>query len=203
MANVVFIKSSPSTSRANQNREKILAAFISLVNEIGFQATTARRIAEHAGVSVGAVQQCFQNNTVKLEALVELSYQLYLELMSSPELLQGSLKERVSLFVTFTWRHYQSDVYQAMLETLIATRTERDFNSLAVMSELQTRNVHELFRRIFNRIEIDERELGEVLVTIHSQLAGLALMRIMSPKLVNIGGYLRRASRLLLSLIER
>ncbi|MGF1561278.1 MAG: TetR/AcrR family transcriptional regulator [Geminicoccaceae bacterium] len=70
-----------TTARAKQKqrtRERILASARELFSELGYEDTTVRRIAEHAGVSVGSVISHFDAKADLLNTIIdeELGHQI-------------------------------------------------------------------------------------------------------------------------------
>jgi AcrR family transcriptional regulator len=59
----------PEQVRAELTRDRIVAAAAQVFAEHGYFAGTTNRIAEHAGVSIGSLYQCYPN---KDSILIEL-----------------------------------------------------------------------------------------------------------------------------------
>ena len=83
-------------NRKQATRERVLAAARELFGELGYEATTIRKVAEHAGVSVGGV---FTNFAGKAELLFEVMAErlgdLYAELEQITPYLRGSTLDRL------------------------------------------------------------------------------------------------------------
>ena len=104
--------------RTAATRERILAAVVESIAEVGFQRTTANEIARRAGVTWGAVQHHFGAKHGILEAvLAESVARLADRTAGIPS--DAPLASRVELFVERAWEHFSSAHYRSMLEILL------------------------------------------------------------------------------------
>jgi AcrR family transcriptional regulator len=108
--------------KAKNTREKIIAAAIALIKEGGISNASSGNIAQRAGTTWGAAQHHFGSKEEILDAIMDISHANFSALMADPAMLTGALADRVELFVERMWQHYQSDVYLAALEILMAAR---------------------------------------------------------------------------------
>ena len=191
--NVVQLTTKKKNDNVDETHKKIINAFIEIITREDFSAATNKRIADKAGVSVGKVQYHFSTKSKMLEAVLERCNTEYLQLIENKTLLTGSYDDRVMLFVSLAWRHYQSDIYLATLEILMVTRGQRELAAMLTMSESQAVMQRQRIREIFPECQLDDRELREAIITLNSYLAGLCVHTVLVPSLVNIGGYIRRA----------
>lgn len=196
MSDIIPLHFAQKYRAAATTREKVIVAAIDLITEEGIGAASRRRIAERAGVSWGAVQQIFSSQDQMLDAIFDRSTEQLWILLENRELKEGALSERVKMFVALCWRHYMSDIALATLEMLMATRSRRDLTSIKRFNDkhtsLQLKRVREIFPET---IAWDDREVMEVLTSLHCGLTGLAVQTVFRPGMGNIGGYLRRFSR--------
>ena len=200
MSSVISLNAA-NKSPQEVTRLKIINAVVELVTEGGFDTASQQRIADRAGVSLGAVQN-FGNHTQMLDAVFQYGHQVYLSLVDHEELLKGTMRQRVQLYVTLSWQHYQSDLYLAVLEILLATRSRRDVSTyLQLAPELGERHRAQI-RKIFPECKLDDRGLMEVMRTTHCFLTGLTIDKLLEPSLSNLGGYLRRAELAMAAMIE-
>ncbi len=183
-------------------REKIIDALVELITEEGFVAATNRRVAEWAGVSQSTVQYHFNTKARLFESVLQRSHEEFLLLVDNDALLLGKLEDRANLFVVLSWRHYQSPLYLAAIEILMATRSQREIVSLTELTEHQAAEQRQRIREIFPECDLNDRALSEVLTSTHVFLTGLSVETILEPKLVNIGGYLRRATRAMVVMLK-
>jgi len=199
--NVVSIKQAAKVT-GSCVREEIIDALVEVITEEGFVAATNRRIAERAKVSVGTVQYHFNTKAHLFEIVLQRCHQEFLLLVADDALLSGKLESRVNLFVVMSWRHYQSKLYLATIEILMATRSQREIVSLVELTEHQAVEQRRRIRQIFPECQLDDRALSEVLTSTHVFLTGLTVETLLKPKLVNIGGYLRRCTRAMVVMLK-
>ena len=199
--NVVSIKQAAKVT-GSCVREAIIDALVEVITEEGFVAATNRRIAERAKVSVGTVQYHFSTKAHLFEIVLQRCHQEFLLLVADDALLSGKLESRVNLFVVMSWRHYQSKLYLATIEILMATRSQREIVSLVELTEHQAVEQRRRIRQIFPECQLDDRALSEVLTSTHVFLTGLTVETLLKPKLVNIGGYLRRCTRAMVVMLK-
>ena len=199
--NVVSIRRAAKANVVSA-REKIVDALIKLVAEQGFVAATNRRVAESAGVSQSTVQYHFGTKACLFNALLQRCHEEFLQLLEDDALFIGKLEDRTNLFVVLSWRYYQSDLYLATIEVLMMTRSQGVIVSLVDLIEHQAAEQRQRIRQIFPDCELDDRALSEVLRYVHVFLTGLTIETILEPKLVNIGGYLRRLTRAVTTMLK-
>ena len=107
------------TERRAETRERVLAAVVESIAEIGYPRTTASEIARRAGVSWGAVQHHFGDKDGILVAALEESFNRFAEILLAPIASDLTLSERVSLFVDRSWEHFGSVHYRSTYEILM------------------------------------------------------------------------------------
>jgi AcrR family transcriptional regulator len=107
------------TERTAETRERIMAAVVESIDEIGYPKTTATEIARRAGVSWGAVQHHFGDKEGILIAVLEESFNRFAEVLAGPIEADLALAARVSLFVDRSWLHFGSTHYRSTYEILI------------------------------------------------------------------------------------
>ncbi|WP_264991942.1 TetR/AcrR family transcriptional regulator, partial [Mycobacterium montefiorense] len=59
------------SQRSPERREKLIRAAIAVITELGLEAATTRRVATHAGVSLGSVHYVFANKNELLAAVID------------------------------------------------------------------------------------------------------------------------------------
>ena len=201
MSTIFSLTTASKSSKAEAHRHKVVKAVVELITENGFHAASQQRIADRAGVSLGTVQN-FGNHTQLLDAVFQYAHETYLSLVDNEELLEGTLKERVQLYVTISWHHYQSDLYLAVLETLLATRNQRTVSTYLLLQPELEKNHLAKIRKIFPECTLDDRNLIEAMRCTHCFLTGLTLDKLLEPSLGNLGGYIRRAIQSMTAMIE-
>jgi AcrR family transcriptional regulator len=105
--------------RTAETRERIMAAVVESIGEIGYPKTTATEIARRAGVSWGAVQHHFGDKEGILVAVLEESFNRFADVLTGPIEADLALASRVSVFVDRSWIHFGSAHYRSTYEILI------------------------------------------------------------------------------------
>lgn len=190
--------------KARRTRERIINAVIELITQGGFGAASSSQIARTAGVTWGAVQHHFGAKDDILVAVLERSHERFTELMQRDALIQGTLADRVDLFVDLIWEHYQSDLYLAALEILLATRQRVERSSDSASASLireQSRSHLQTMRRIFSDLERSDEQHLEALVFTHTFLTGLTIERVFEHGRGNEARHLSRIKSALLSML--
>src|SRR4051812_14284842 len=82
-------------SRSAETREKVINAAISLISKVGCSATTTNDIADHAGVSRGALQHHFKSRYDLITAVLDQVMIDILSLLDRDEVTNASLKARI------------------------------------------------------------------------------------------------------------
>jgi AcrR family transcriptional regulator len=104
--------------RTAQTRERILAAVVESIAEVGFGRTTANEIARRANVTWGAVQHHFGGKDGILEAVLADSFERFADRLADiPS--DTAIEQRVSLFVDRAWQHFRGPHYRSTLEILL------------------------------------------------------------------------------------
>lgn len=183
-------------------REKILNAVVSLIKEGGFGAASSSQIARRAGVTWGAVQHHFGSKEDILEAVLALSHEQFTASMAGADLHHGSLSDRVGLFIDTMWEHYQSELYLAALEILLALRGQRDTTSALQLTEAQARTHLATMHEIFADADVADEQLLEGLVFAHCFLTGLTLERLLDPTMRHVHKHLKRIKLVMLAVLS-
>jgi AcrR family transcriptional regulator len=105
--------------RTADTRERIMAAVVESIGEIGYPKTTATEIARRAGVSWGAVQHHFGDKDGILVAVLEESFNRFAEVLAGPIDADLTLVDRVCLFVDRSWLHFSSAQFRSTYEILM------------------------------------------------------------------------------------
>ncbi len=105
--------------RTAATRAKIMAAVVRSIAEVGFQRTTASEIAKRAGVTWGAVQHHFGGKDGILLAVLEDSFNRFVERIEHVPVEGTSLERRASLFIAHAWEHFGSPHYRSTFEILL------------------------------------------------------------------------------------
>jgi AcrR family transcriptional regulator len=161
--------------RTAATRERILAAVVASIAELGYQRTTASEIARRAGVTWGAVQHHFGGKEGILEAVLEGSFARLAERLAGVP--PGApLPARVELFVARAWEHFASPHYRSTLEILLHLwPADRKSGWQGRMQ----RALDRIWRRTFPEAPLPQRRalaLQRYTVSVLSGLAALAML---------------------------
>lgn len=96
------------------------------VIEEGFEAASARHIAERAGVTWGVIQYHFGDRDGLLTAVVDSGFDELRAHMATVDVPSGSTRQRVGAIVDAAWAAFATETSRASLEILVATRARRD-----------------------------------------------------------------------------
>ncbi|OBI46238.1 TetR family transcriptional regulator [Mycobacterium kyorinense] len=116
-------RTSAPRKRGDDTRAKIIDETVSCIVEEGFAAATAKHVAERAGVTWGVIQYHFGDRNGLLMAVVDDGVTKLLESLSSAEVGELPLRERIEVVVDTAWSCYSSPTSMAAFEILRATRT--------------------------------------------------------------------------------
>jgi AcrR family transcriptional regulator len=188
--------------KAQRTRDSLIQATIALIREGGFSAASSTRIAERAGITWGAAQHHFGTKEDILDAILALSYERWVMGMASPSLRNGSLEERVGKFIDRMWEHYQTDIYLAALEILLATRAER--HKLRAWEERHGTTHLNVVREIFADCKISPARTREALTHVHFLMSGISIEGAFEQEVKSVGRHIERLkATLLLALTDK
>jgi AcrR family transcriptional regulator len=156
--------------RTAATRERILAAVVESIAEVGFGRTTALEIARRAGVTWGAVQHHFGAKNGILEAVLQESFQRFArQLEKIPT--DAPLAERIHQFVTRAWEHFASPHFRSTLEILLhVPAAQEGADWLAGM----VRELNEIWQRLFADASLPARRVVTLQRYTVSVLSGLS-----------------------------
>ena len=113
-------------ARAERTRALIMDEAVRCVVEEGFDAASAKHIAERAGVTWGVIQYHFGDRDGLLAAVVDSGFDELRAHMATVDVPRGSTRERVSAIVDAAWAAFATETSRASLEILVATRARRE-----------------------------------------------------------------------------
>jgi AcrR family transcriptional regulator len=163
--------------RTAATRERILAAVVASIAEVGFQRTTASEIARRAGVTWGAVQHHFGAKEGILDAVLEDSV-ARLAQRTAEVTADAPLPERVALFVARAWEHFASPHYRSMLEILLHLGPPERAGAPGWQGAME-RALDRIWQRIFPDARLPQRRalvLQRYTASVLSGLSSLALL---------------------------
>ena len=168
--------------RSHRTRERVLNSTVELIRREGLSSASPVKIAQHTGVSWGAVQHHFGSKEQLLRKIVLLSRDRFTEAVAAQDYSGLDLDQRISLFVDCAWEHYQSDVFLASVEITFWHRN----NGFVISEDISGDNgrtialtratIEQVFAETGARIE----NLVDAHVYMHCVLTGLAFHDILS-----------------------
>ncbi|BBX47645.1 TetR family transcriptional regulator [Mycobacterium cookii] len=108
--------------RGDDTRAKIIDETVRCIVEEGFAAATAKHVAERAGVTWGVIQYHFGDRSGLLMAVVDDGVARLLDSLSSAEVSELPLRERIEVVIDTAWSCYSSPTSMAAFEILQANR---------------------------------------------------------------------------------
>src|SRR6202041_4214284 len=96
-------RTSAPRKRGDDTRAKIIDETVRCIVEEGFAAATAKHVAERAGVTWGVIQYHFGDRNGLLMAVVDDGVARLLESLSSAEVGELPLRERIEMVVDTPW----------------------------------------------------------------------------------------------------
>jgi AcrR family transcriptional regulator len=143
--------------RIEETRAALIGATIESLAEIGYAATTTREVAERAGVSRGAQTHHFPTKALLVAAAIEHLFATegarFRQAFSALPAEQRNLDAAVAML----WQIAQSPTYGAVLEVMVAARTDHQL-ALVVQDVTATfeQTLVELLIDVFPSVEHDE-----------------------------------------------
>jgi TetR/AcrR family transcriptional regulator, regulator of cefoperazone and chloramphenicol sensitivity len=160
--------------RGDDTRVKIIDETVRCIVEEGFAAATAKHVAERAGVTWGVIQYHFGDRNSLLMAVVDDGVARLVESLSSADVSELPLRERIEVVVDTAWSCYSSPTSMAAFEILRATRGGR--------SEPSQRHLFEMNSAIgqLGRLITDDPSKAGVAEVIWATLRGVVLAQMIT-----------------------
>lgn len=115
-------RTSAPRKRGDDTRAKIIDETVRCIMDEGFAAATAKHVAERAGVTWGVIQYHFGDRNGLLMAVVDDGVARLVDSLSSADVGDLPLRERIEVVVDTAWACYSSPTSLAAFEILRATR---------------------------------------------------------------------------------
>jgi AcrR family transcriptional regulator len=131
-------RTSAPRKRGDETRAKIIEETVRCIVEEGFAAATAKHVAERAGVTWGVIQYHFGDRNSLLMAVVDDGVARLVDSLSSADVSQLPLRERIEVVVDIAWSCYSSPTSMAAFEILRATRGGRSDSSQRHLFEMNS-----------------------------------------------------------------
>ena len=123
--------------------EKLLDATIECLGEVGYVATTTRRVAERAGVSQGAQQHYFPTKAALVDAAMELLIERLVVDAMSRGVDAATERERAEALLDMIWEIHNLPITPAIFELFNSARTDPQLARR--VAELTTRGMAAMF----------------------------------------------------------
>ena len=195
-------RSQEERRRATTN--KLIEATITCVNEKGYSGLKASAIAKQAGVTWGAAQHLFGDKEILLLTVANRTYEELSLALSADISIDLSLDEKVERIVSITWKAFQSEAYQAMVEILRGSRAHPEFNrEVLKRQKTVSEDVRVMWLRLFTPSGIDEGMIDEARDFVTLTLSGLAARKIFLHNSKNVRQILNNLSHAALTILQR
>lgn len=129
--------------RRNQTQAAILSAAIDLLTEHGYAGFSASRVAARAGVSRGAQEHYYPKKNDLISAATRYAMREAVEHAQSLARTAGESKDPIAKFLADSEHFFFQPVFRAMIEIMIAARSDRALARLVnpiVLDARQTLN---------------------------------------------------------------
>ncbi len=163
--------------RTAETQGRIKSAVVEAISELGFHRTTAAEISRRAGVSWGAAQHHFGDKNGILTAVLVDSFNRFAERLSSTEVEDQSLAERVALFVDTAWEHFGSPHYRCTLEILLNMPAPDWVSRELPLRDATLEAWSSIWGRFFGEADLSPRDQVAIQYYTISVLSGLAAMK--------------------------
>jgi AcrR family transcriptional regulator len=169
--------------RRAETRTKLLEATLDSLAEVGYAATTSRRVAEAAGVSQGAQTYHFPYRVDLVGAAVEhLAERRIAALRQKAAGLPAAPHERVSALLDLIWADFSSPLFTALVKVWVVAADDPELHERLVPVERRlTQVIGELSREFFGELA-SRPNARRLQLTVLSSMRGLALTQRFEPR---------------------
>ncbi|SDV48969.1 TetR/AcrR family transcriptional regulator [Chitinasiproducens palmae] len=170
------VRKRTQADRTAHSRAALVSAAIAILSDLGFARATTSAIAEHAGVTTGALHHHFPTKESLLFAVLDELTEEALMLFRQLHDLDSSGDGAARGIVTSLWALYGSNRYWAVWEINIGLRPDRTLHDALIEHRMRTR---EQMRRVIAANESlkddTKRALAELLPFLLSSMRGIFL----------------------------
>jgi TetR/AcrR family transcriptional regulator, regulator of cefoperazone and chloramphenicol sensitivity len=131
-------RTSAPRKRGDATRARIIEETVRCIEEEGFAAATAKHVAERAGVTWGVIQYHFGDRNGLLMAVVDDGVARLVDSLSSADVIDLPLRERIEVVVDTAWSCYSSPTSMAAFDILRAPRGGRSDSSERHLLEMNS-----------------------------------------------------------------
>jgi len=169
--------------RREETRARLLDVTIQSLLDVGYAATTTRRVAELAGVSQGAQNYHFPYRVELVGAAIEeLAERRIADLRERARSLPADPGKRAALMLDLIWADFSSDLFTVFVKVWIAAAEEPELHARLVPVERElARSVSELVRELAGDL-VGQPSLQRRLGLVLDALRGRALTASFEPR---------------------
>ncbi|HET6988705.1 MAG TPA: TetR/AcrR family transcriptional regulator [Kribbella sp.] len=187
----------PQQDRSRATRQRLLAAAVESLAEVGYAATTVTVVATRAGVSRGAAQHHFPTRADLFAAAVEYMTEVRLAEIRAQAAALPRGAARTEAIVGMLADVYTGPLFRAALHLWVAASTEEALRTQIVRLEAHVgRQAH---RALLEVLEVSERTPGvrETVQGVLDMARGLGLADLLTDDSARRRGIVRQWSRIL------
>jgi AcrR family transcriptional regulator len=169
--------------RRAETTRKLLDATLQSVLEVGYSATTTRRVAELAGVSQGAQTHHFPHRVDLVGAAVEeLAERRIRELQDLSGELPTDPVQRVEALLDLLWNDFSSSTFTVVVKLWVAAADDPELHARLVAAERRIGRAISTLIRSFGGELSDSPGWQDALQLALSAVRGLALTQQFEPR---------------------
>lgn len=168
--------------RTAETRRKLLDATLASLFEVGYAATTTRRVAEIAGVSQGAQTHHFPRRVDLVGAALEQAAdQRIADMRRRAGRLPADREDRTRALLDMLWQDFSSSIFTIFVKLWVAAADDRElYDRLVPLERRLAREIAAAIPDLAGDGEVPEDLRARVSV-VFSTLRGLALSRAFEP----------------------
>lgn len=167
--------------RRSEARERLLNACIDLLVERGYARLTVADVAAKARLSLGAQTNYYRTKLDLVTAAAEYSQALSVQVADRLANVARKSREPVSAFIRHVRTFYLNRPYLAIIELLVAARTDPDLAERVLPTVVSARqHVNKVWLEIFIEGGLSERKAREMLHMTLFFMRGNALATMMA-----------------------
>jgi len=163
--------------KSRQARQKICEATVECLARQGYHRTSIARVVEMAGVTPGALQHHFPTKEDLIVATADFLLAGSIERMHRYAARSAGSDQALTAFFRAMWKNLMNtDPYRAMLEILVAARTDRDLHARVTPTLHQwNKAFDEAFVEIFESVGRGAEDVETLMLMTRSLMRGLVL----------------------------
>jgi AcrR family transcriptional regulator len=140
----------PANEERTKSRERMIAATIDCILEVGFYRATSNEIARRAGFTWGVIQRQFGSREALMLAVYEEEWQHLVTTLRHAEIVGESVSERIASLFAILWDYYSRPEFFAVLQITMNLRKDPKTSGAA--------------REIVHRSSLEAEDIGPAIV---------------------------------------